>query len=312
MDSRVLVFGYYNKKNAGDDFFVEAFQALFPSTSFIFTDRITSSQLNEVKTVIFGGGSFLDNKLVIDDDALPLLFKKDILYIGVGLETQIDTIHKQLLQQAKLIAVRNKHSNSLQFSNIIYIPDLVYALPKLFTYQPNKNVLILPNFATVPQYDSPQWQYIAWEFFKLEFAQFLDYLIEKGYNINFFGLSQNHKNNDLYAATEIVNKMRRRNDRNIVLDESNYSSVSELFSKFGFVISQKYHGYILAEIINIPYISIYHHDKLKESYFDKGQFISYFGLNKQNLIDSFPPNEYALDVDRSLFDELKTKAAPFL
>jgi polysaccharide pyruvyl transferase WcaK-like protein len=290
---RVLVYGWYYQGNIGDDFFIGAFRHLFPEISFVFTDHISVSYLQEVDAVFFGGGSFLYDAPNINNEALQLLKQKKIFYLGIGIEPNIHSIHLELMSQAQLIATRSSDQIDrirILNKNSILIPDLVYSLQSQIVNSPKKNrsVLILPNSNVLPQLSDPHWKHAAWGYFKAEFAQFLDWLIEENYTVNFFQFCQAFKMHDQWAAYELLSLMNRRD--NIFVLQEDYSKIelaSQLLSQYSIVITQRYHGIVLSEMTHTPYISLYHHDKLKPANSDNGKFISYYGLSKRNMINAF-------------------------
>jgi polysaccharide pyruvyl transferase WcaK-like protein len=289
---KVLVFGFYTKGNLGDEFFADIFRALFPDFQFTFTDKINEAILKDQDAVFFGGGSFLDQVLSIQTSALPLLKTKPIFYLGIGTEIDIHPIHLDLLKIAKLIVIRS--SAKLDFlksinPNVIIAPDLVYyqslIQPSSSQKKIDKSVLILPNISVLPQGDAPHWKHMGWEYFKFEFAQFLDQLIDDKYQIKFFPMCKSKYLDDDWAATEIFCKMRHR--KSLYLLEKRTETIEEtinLFSQYETIITQRYHGIVLAEIAKVPCMTISHHDKLKNG--DKDH-LSFYGFNKDNAREKF-------------------------
>jgi polysaccharide pyruvyl transferase WcaK-like protein len=313
----VLVFGFYGKNNVGDNLFCDAFRGLFPDFHFTFTDVLTIDNIKKSSIIFIGGGSFLSENLFLSEQCLNLLRTKIILYIGVGAETDINPIHKDLMMLARLIAIRSpegiekvKQLNE----NVIIIPDLVYSLyKKRDKYELNKSVLILPNICVVPQNDSVHWKYNSWDHFKFEFSQVLDYLVENEYKVNFLSMCDNNEQNDNWAAFEIINAMKHRSSSYILNHDINdIDAATNIFSKYDVIITQRYHGIILAELAEVPFIAIHHHDKLKHSYLNNGKFISYYSFDKQVLIDQFhlvknKKIDQTICIDLHLFEELKNR-----
>jgi polysaccharide pyruvyl transferase WcaK-like protein len=312
----VLVFGFYGKLNVGDMLFCDAFKQLFPNINFIFTDIITEDNINNVSAIFIGGGSFLYADPNLSEECLNILKTKKIFYVGVGAETEIHPVHKVLIKLARLIAIRSPvgiEKIKMLNNNVIVIPDLVYSLPVEQKTKQSNSILILPNISVVPQNGNPHWQYNAWNHFKFEFSQFLDHLKESGFNINFFSMCNNKELNDTWAAYEIINSMKNRNEDYIIKTKHiDIKSISELFSKYDIILTQRFHGIILSELTRAPFISIFHHDKLKTSHFNEGIFISYYASSKQTFIDSFYSiKNIKLDknicIKLDMFDELKNK-----
>lgn len=287
----VLVFGFYGKQNLGDDLFCIAFEKLFPNLTFSFVDELTVDNTKNAFAIFIGGGSFLSSPILVSEECLNIVRTKTVLYIGIGAETEIHSSHAELMILAKLIAIRSEcgiEQVKKLNENVIIIPDLVYSLVNYPNkLKRNKSVLILPNIYTVPNNTDPHWKHNSWNHFKFEFAQFLDYLHEDNYSIKFFSMCYNIKQNDFLAASEIINCMKYRNSENILKINTSLEDILNIFSNQSIVITQRFHGAILAEVARVPYISIHHHDKLKTSHLNEGIFISYYASSKQTFIDGF-------------------------
>ena len=307
----ILVYGWYHHENIGDDLFIEAFKSLFPNYNFIFVDHIKVESLQNIDAVFFGGGSFLGEPLPIKNTAWETLKSKKIFYIGVGAETDFHQDHHQLMTLAQLIAIRS-NVNFDKVKNInpntIIIPDLVYSLVVEHSkYKIKKSVLILPNISVVPTWNDDHWKHASWEYFKTELAQLLDFLVKDNHTVNFLPLCTNVKLNDEWAAAEIISRMTCRK-KNFLLEKRNsLQSITELMSQYDVIITQRYHGIVLAELSKVPYISIYHHDKLKNS---RGCNLSYYGLSKDILHEQFNlcKNTNVIDIlpiDRDMFISLQ-------
>ena len=311
---KILVYGWYGKSNIGDELFIDAFRTLFPDFQFTFVNSISKKSLEEIDAVFFGGGSFLLARPIITEDALEILKGKPIFYLGVGVESEIHPTHLDLIKLARLVAIRSREQvDKIRVfnSNVRWIPDLVYALQSKVTISPkeNRSVLIMPNISVVPHHLDPYWKHASWSHFKSEFAQFLDILVEEGYKLNFLSMCCNDKDNDDWPAGEIIGHMTRRNK--YLLDEQpvGVESVTKLISKYSLVITQRFHGIVLSEIVKTPYIAIHHHDKLKFSYPRNGAFLSYYNSSKQLLIDAFDHTlrmkfSDSLPIESNIFESL--------
>src|SRR5208282_186084 len=101
--------------------------------------------------------------------------------------------------------------------------------------------LVIPNIAVVPQWNEPYWKHVAYQRFKLEFAQTLDHLIDDDYTIHFYPSSLVKHQDDKWAAMEIINHMKHKID----LDTPTYAditTITQLFSQYDLIITQRYHG----------------------------------------------------------------------
>jgi polysaccharide pyruvyl transferase WcaK-like protein len=289
---KVLVYGWYHQGNLGDDLFIEAFRYLFPNFDFVFTNSINSDKLEGVDAVFFGGGSFLLGRPLITDAALKILKSKKIFYLGVGVEADIHPIHMGLMVSAQMIATRSQDQlQKLEClnKNSLYVPDLVYSLrPEIqLSQKTSRSVLILPNISVVPRRFDPHWKHAAWTYFKSEFTQFLDWLVDNGYHPSFFAMCQGAEINDDWAAAELIGHMEKRHQRYLLTTRpTGIVEISKLISSFDAVITQRFHGIVLSEMTQTPYMGIHHHDKLKLCTPNNGLSISYYNNSKQPLIDA--------------------------
>lgn len=310
--SRVLVSGFYGHQNLGDELFIQAFQSLFPNFHFTFTDKITAQRLEGVDAVFIGGGSFLDQSLKVSDPSiLNSLRSHKVFFIGVGAETSIHEDYRSLLPLAKLVAIRTNANYDKMLSlnpNTIVIPDLVYSIPNEFVNAPvQKSILYIPNITTVPDWQSPHWKHAAWGYFKNELAQSLGALIESGYAIDFFPMALHAKQNDRYAAYEIINQMTSGKVK--VLEQPNtFNETIRLFSSYPAIITQRYHGAILADIAKVSSLTIHHHDKLKMG---PGSHLSFYETSKAKLLSEIAclleEEGKFLPIKNNMFSSLKER-----
>jgi polysaccharide pyruvyl transferase WcaK-like protein len=317
MSPKVLVFGWFNHDNLGDQFFIEIFRALFPSFQFVFTDRITPDLLKDQDAVFLGGGSFLDQASSIDPKAIPLLTTMPLFYLGIGAETNIHPTHQQLLAAAKLIVLRSsagmEEIKKLN-PNVLVATDLVYCHFPLVS-QPGKakSVLIMPNVSLVPQWGAEHWKHLFWEHFRHEFSQFLDDLIDRGYRPQFFSMCRNKTLSDDWAALAIISTMKHRNS-DLLSGEAptTIQQTLEVLAGYETVITQRYHGIVLAELANIPYVAIAHHDKLFNG---SSNAISYYEISKaalQKKFDNPTKKSSVLPLTSHPYQEVKTKIEELL
>lgn len=308
---KILVYGYYNKSNLGDDLFVDAFRNLFPNYQFTFTDNIKINQL-DVDAVFFGGGSFLAETLKASNEVFQELKKRKLFYIGVGSETALDPRHQELISLAKLVAVRteqNLDNIKKLTTNWMVIPDLVYSLQgKLSEDKLSKTILVVPNILVVPKWNDPHWKHAAWEYFKIEFVQAMDALIGDGYYFDFLPFCQNSYLNDSYAAAELLARSATVTPKQLLDKPKDFQEAIEVMSQYSLVVTQRFHGKILSDIAGVPSLTIYHHDKLKGVNSDT---LSYYGITKTGLLSSIKNivsnSNSVLPIDRDIFRELNRR-----
>jgi exopolysaccharide biosynthesis predicted pyruvyltransferase EpsI len=134
-------------------------------------------------------------------------------------------------------------------------------------------------------------------------------MVAQKYSINFLPMCSHPELSDHAAAIEIINGTSHRSKCKIQKQPKNLQEATQVFSQYSLIITQRFHGIILANMVNVPVISIQHHDKLKNcSTFG----VSYYGLNKNLLIDQVNDiksrkNNNILPIERNSFIDLKQR-----
>jgi len=293
--AKVLVYGWYGRGNLGDELMAQALLSMLNphGIDLQFVDYITGTMLIQSDGVIFGGGSMLYDKPVIDKDAFDMLQKnmRPCFYVGVGIETEVHADHRSLMQIARVVITRSPTPWPDWVPKQTYgAPDLVYALPQGDVDDDKHDVLFIPNVEVLPTWNEPHWKHVAFERFKDECAQFMDQVIDERLTKcpAFLIMCQNSSVNDAWVATEIVARMKNRSTyfdlhANQPVDSQH---LTNLVSRYKVVITQRYHGIILAEMAGVPCISIDHHDKLKYAWPRRGENLPYHGLTKDGLFSA--------------------------
>ena len=289
---KALCYLFNDKSNLGDSLFVEVYKELFPELEFIFTDKITQQLFSWYDVLFIGGGSFLEGEPNIDRDLLEKLPEKPLIYFGIGAETSIHSWHKFLLKKARLVYLRSFSAfdkiTSLNPETIL-CQDLVYALQgkTLLQEMRKKTILFLPNAHIISKWNSRAWKHSAWEYFKSECSQAFEELLKRGYRIDILPMCHNSEHQDSFAGIEIANKMISIDGLTILpFKEYDYASLTQIFSSYELVISQRYHGLVLADICKVPCINIHHHDKLKEFYSPLTKAVDFYRSSKDTFLSA--------------------------
>lgn len=311
----VIVYGWYNRGNMGDELMKRAFSSILEPHGFsvTFVDSIDKGVLSAADVIVFGGGCILHDDPSVDAVALDAMLSKRIpvFYVGIGLETDVSPMHQKLLNVAELIVTRSYPASAPQ----VCIPDLAYSLaPELVSgsMPVEKNgVLVITNVEVLPKHSDPHWMHVSWEHFKNEMAQCLDRLVELGVEPTFVGMCKNDRHDDTWPAAELVGRMKFRKTRYSVKVMTSPEDLVVLMRSSKVVYTQRYHGIVLAEIAGVPYVSIDHHDKLKLAHPSDGQHVGFHSATKDQLLSSFDAavsSSFPTNVpDRSVYDELVTK-----
>jgi hypothetical protein len=298
----LLVYGWYGRQNVGDELFKPAFQKLFfpHGVELKFVDYIDGDALKGTSGVVFGGGSMLVDDPNVTPGAAELLLKgkPSAYYVGIGTETTVGPLHQKLLASSPVVAYRDQD-----------VPDLAYVLDAFEDDKrasgpaPEKNgLLVVPNVEVVPTWADAHWVHVAWEHYKNELAQVLDEVVDAGVPLNFMAMCANERKNDERVAREIVNRMTNRASYHVYVPGDG-ATAARLMRAHKAVLTQRYHGIVLAEMSGVSYVSVDHHDKLRLAQPHRGLHCSYHGVQKHVL---------ASLIDQALNTTLEPSVPPLL
>jgi hypothetical protein len=154
----IVVYGYYDHYNLGDELFKEAFLKLFPNNKFTFTNKLHQFYPN-ADLVIVGGGDLYNEYFLkplsktIEQYVVPV--------IGFGLGFPSYELNKKYLWMFDSVVTRvrdmrvlNLLNYSLFSDSILSMPDIVFSLNKFSKNTPNKkHILLIPSSDRINTYE---------------------------------------------------------------------------------------------------------------------------------------------------------------
>lgn len=161
---RIIIIGYYNHKNAGDEQYIETFNYFFKkyfpnhfTCIFIDCDKLSSFKIMENDIIVFGGGDilneyFLDNIIKKFNFTFPIKNmihkpKNKIIAVSVGIPYDSIFNHSENINKLSIfdcIFTRTKYDfaflkTKIKGDIVFYIPDLSLLLEEL--YYPTNHLL---------------------------------------------------------------------------------------------------------------------------------------------------------------------------
>lgn len=298
---RIGILGWIGRGNVGDELLRSAISSFIIAAKAVpvpILGCLDHAMARGLDALIIGGGSLLDGRPDIEPG---LALKLPLAYVSVGLETDIHPEHASLLCDARLVMHRSPEARGEELHRRLQAkgswfsaPDAVYTMQcctalhneSFFT---RKELLVLPNMEVIPTWTAPHWMHLAWDRFKDEFAQFLDDLYEDGWRPRFMSSCLNPRQDDNWAASEIISRMTRRSPG--LIERENLSAEATVatsqVSRYRLVISQRFHGAVLARMAQVPCMAIYHHDKIRELNPSPEACVPYHGITKDGLHKAF-------------------------
>ena len=257
---KILVLGYYDHNNLGDDMFKDSFKKLLPKCDLTFVDIMTLyEQINfeEYDRIICGGGDIINDYFLNKIKYISENFDKPIYACSVGIPYR-DLIQRNYLQYYDHIFTRNK-SYLLDIQQVMgsqythYLPDIVMNNYKIkdekIDLSDRKIVGIFLASSLIDVFPC------LIEIFK--------YILENSdYILHFLCFDTSDNLHDNKINRKIIHRLGDYKNR-IINDSSRYTpdDMFELISSFKFCICNRFHSNILSTLAGIPFIGLHYANK---------------------------------------------------
>lgn len=134
VSAKILVLGWYNRNNMGDDCYTEGFSVLFDNVTFACTDEITSIP-QDVDIVICGGGDIINPFFMSKIRLLLRSFSGPCYAVSVGIPFACDAKYLSIFDH---VFVRSSvdYQNAVEVipsENVSIMPDLSWLLRQVYT-----------------------------------------------------------------------------------------------------------------------------------------------------------------------------------
>lgn len=275
----IVVLGYYDRGNLGDDIFKCIFTKFFDrfkdaKITIVNTDDIEKLPV-ETSIVVVGGGDLINDYFINKIKLLTTGFMGPIYAFGVGIPYP-NMIEEGALDIFDFIVHRNplEHERLLKrypAEMVRCYPDLSYLMEKyikptpqdIFKNNGKKNIGI---FLSRTMYNSEDPE--AYEDIVSGLTTFIQQIADtrKGhacfrkrmYEVYLFSMNtgKNNDESDLVLNQELFKRVDRENV-NIVYDTITPDKVQDIFENLYISICTRYHSHIFSLINNIPILSIY-------------------------------------------------------
>jgi len=251
----VLILGFYNRSNLGDDTFQEVLNLLLPSFNCVFqsVDDFDGVGLSKYHGLIIGCGDLLNDYFIKKLQFHLVGYRKPIIGVGLGVpHVEEITKHGQFFDR---IIIRSKSdlpilSRMLGSKYVHYLPDLVFLKsgPK---YQPvDRHVGV---FLAQPMIVEPDYL----DKVKHRIQQLIP---DHQVTLYAFNTHDNPDENDL-----IINQIIANDIPQVIVDRNKYTSdqMISIMSRLSLAICSRFHAHVMAIIAGCPFESISNSRKVK-------------------------------------------------
>lgn len=249
---KVIVLGFYDKANLGDEAFKTAFQIIFPNVKFTFVNSDkTDTDVSEYDAAICGAGNLINPYFLDKFSATLKNFDKLKILFGVGVPWP-DILKLGMLDDYDYVFTRDKvdvqlivERTGLCKSRVFYIPDIVFSFPKPIRYHNyNPKIGVFLHRGLTRYYDKT----------KTDIAEFLNYISKYG-KIYFyrFDTSGAEWQDDINANNEVQPLVTGSiQDDTIFTDKE----MVQLMANLDYAICARFHAHVMASIAGTPFISL--------------------------------------------------------
>ena len=243
--SKILILGYYDKYNLGDEAYKHVFPKIFPNKELIYQNP-HASDLNNTSSfelIVCGGGDIINDWF---NKVFEKIFKHarcKVYAISIGI-TYPSTINKKYLGHYDRLYVRhnryaNELSNILGSKNIFHIPDLVFLLNKQVVQNVRTPVPIIGIFMATRMYS------IVGSLIK-SLAKLSEYqIVFYPFNVS----TEEHEGDIFFTREQFPMYTTDTTTRTV-------EEMQRCIGNLHLAICVRYHSHILSIIENTPFVSL--------------------------------------------------------
>lgn len=248
----ILILGYYNRKNLGDDLFKYVFLQKFANHNLIFINPDDIEKIpDNITAIIVGGGDLINDYFMSKIRKLIAGLSIPIYAIGVGFPYR-DLVTPEYVDIFDIIITRTKYAYEILKDRvkIYYEPDLVFLEPpRIIEVKRNRIGVFFAN--SICTIDSPLINNLV------EIVKYLANLKNSKYIVELYPMNTSGSLNE---DDNILNNRicQRVNMKNVVqIHKFDIDDIPKAFNRFKFTVCTRYHAHILSLMYGVPFISLH-------------------------------------------------------
>ena len=263
--SRLLILGYYDRSNLGDEAFKEVIPLFFQGfdLNFISIDDF-NGDIYKYDGIICGGGDIINNYFYRKLSKILKGYNKNVFAFGVGIPypSLIDAgyfdifDHMFIRNQTDLLKLQRRYGSKF----VHYLPDLVFRLdvPRNIVIKKTKNKPVVGLFLIQSLY---KYRSIVYSI-----TRFVELLL-KEYDVIFysFNTSGEISEDDTFINNEIYSSLSIDYD-NVDIDNTRYSpyEMIDVIKSLDYCLCMRFHSHIMSTIAGTPFLSVFSTRKVEQ------------------------------------------------
>jgi hypothetical protein len=263
---KVLVIGWFDQGNIGDESYKLAFQETFPYFQFQFVNHIKQANPSSFDIVFLGGGDILSPLYLDQIKGL----KKPVIAVSVSSNTKLSAASLEPIRQLYI-----RDSGEMKHKCIRRMPDLAFALePNVKSgkeiidkslvgcekYKYKVAVVINSHLFSDAERQSSHYDQLCFSKFAYDLAWVMD---NSPYNFVFVPFGTKLPHDDRAANGFVLSRSKFYKKNSIIYDTLTAQQTLDVISACDAVISTRLHSSIFATIGGVPFVDVTHNHKNK-------------------------------------------------
>lgn len=252
---KILVCGFYNHNNFGDDCFVLALEKIFTGHEIIFTEIATIDQikLENYEAIVVGGGDLINDFYGLKYTEILMNYSGYKIAIGVGVSFE-ECIYRKYILAFDDIVLRStvdlrRLTMMMGSLHSHYLPDLVFSLdieaPTRILSDKNIGIFLVGSMM-----DNNSLLFTI--------LRITNWLASKGYILHLIPMYNENdvKNTDVDINNHVFSVSRQYSDNIVVHHKYEHDEYVKVVSQLDFAICVRFHAHVYCTILGIPFLSI--------------------------------------------------------
>jgi polysaccharide pyruvyl transferase WcaK-like protein len=259
----ILVLGFYNRQNYGDDLYTSTIPIIFQKYPNIIINYISMDDLKEIpdntNIVICGGGEIINEYFMSKAVILLQKYYGPIYALSVGIDTNDSLKYLHLFDH---VFMRSKFdadqaSKEIGSKNVTYIPDIAFLHPKQLP-SINNNKYKIGICLAQPVFNNENRDILINNLKNV----IIQWNATKNIEIHLFPFNtyNNPNESDLIINAELYNILKLQN-----ISIYSYKNMNiKIFASMNFMICMRFHSVILSTLYNIPFVPVFSSLKIQK------------------------------------------------
>lgn len=261
-DERLLILGFFNRGNIGDEAFIKPYQILFPSSVLTFQsiddlDKIPSN----TTAVIIAGGDVINDYFMKQIGVLLRTYKGPCYAFSVGIPFNSEVKYTNLFDHLTLRTKEDFHltSNYVGVKNVDYLPDITWLLKPLVTNNKHRHKRLQFAFCLAqPAFYKNNNEKQLVDSIQETIIGLLN-LYDCDINLVAFNTSSHPQESDYVINKKLEKRLASYSRVHNITDKAlcNPLEMLNYLKQQDLVIGMRFHSIQFSMILNVPFIALY-------------------------------------------------------